>query len=314
MKANLNKDTCSATKARKILTLDNKNFLNSMISYIEVTKPPSTALLAFTAWATMVVASRSLYSGTLTTLALLAIILGCGGANAVSCYIDLDLDTVMERTQKRPLPSGRISPPSRALMWGIAQIAAATLIAGWFINLLSAACILAGAFGYLYIYSIWLKRKSSWNIILGGFSGGMPVLFGWSAATGSIDFLPFFIAAVVVLWIPNHIWSLAIYYSDDYKKVKVPMFSAIVDIKKALHCILATVVLMYAFSIFIYWCGDFGPVYLLTAVACGAAVTALNIFVCLRPSKKLSWTIFKISSPYLFILFLGMMIDVLIRF
>jgi len=171
-------------------------------------------------------------------------------------------------------------------------------------------CILAGAFGYLFVYSLWLKRRSTWNIILGGFSGAIPALFGWAAVRGSLELLPFLIGAVVVLWIPNHIWSLAIFYSEDYHKVKVPMFSAVVDIKKALHCIAATVVLMYIFSILIYICGDFGVYYLYIALATGAIAVAYSIYVYFKPSKKSAWVMFKISSPYLFLLFLGMIVDI----
>ncbi|HZK19003.1 MAG TPA: heme o synthase [Clostridia bacterium] len=286
------------------------NIRQSLVNYLEVTKPASVALLVFTAWATMFVAAggESLPLSFLIP-ALIAITLGCGGANTISCYIDLDLDTVMERTKKRPLPSGRIYPAEKALYWGIFQLLAAVVIA-WQINYLSSLCILAGAFGYLFIYSIWLKRRSSWNIILGGFSGAMPALFGWAAVKGSLELLPFLIGAVVVLWIPNHIWSLAIFYSDDYHRVEVPMFSAVVDIKKALHCIAATVILMYIFSILIYIYGGFGIYYLSIALVTGAVSVAYSIYVYFKPSKKSAWVMFKISSPYLFLLFLAMIIDI----
>lgn len=286
------------------------NLLQSAMNYIEVTKPLSVALLVFTAWATMFVAAAGeSLSLPFLILALSAVTLGCGGANTISCYIDLDLDSEMERTKKRPLPSRRIYPAYKALYWGVFQLLLAVVLS-WQINYLSSLCILAGAFGYLFIYSLWLKRKSTWNIILGGFSGAMPALFGWSAVKGSLELLPFLIGAVVVLWIPNHIWSLAIFYSEDYRKVKVPMFSAVVDIKKALHCIAATVILMYLFSLLIYFYGNFDIYYLLIAVVTGAVVVAFSIYVYFKPSQKSAWIMFKLSSPYLFLLFLGMIIDI----
>jgi protoheme IX farnesyltransferase len=151
------------------------------------------------------------------------------------------------------------------------------------------------------------------NVIWGGFSGGLPALFGWVAVSGSINLTALLIAAIVVLWIPNHIWNLAIFYSDDYQKVRVPMLPAVFELKKTLRCILATVLLMYLLSILLYFFGQFGPIYLGLALASGLFISLGNIYLVLRPSPQRAWIMFKLSSPYLFLLFMGMILDVWIR-
>ncbi|MDI6711190.1 MAG: heme o synthase [Bacillota bacterium] len=278
-------------------------------AYVQVTKPVSVLLLVFTALAVMVVAmSGHPFSGAQFALALAAVTLACAGANAVSCYVDRDLDAMMGRTRRRPVPSGRIYPPVRALYWGLFLFIVSLLLA-WRLNWVAWACLWGGMLGYVGVYSVWLKRKNSWNIILGGFSGGLPALFGWAAVTGEVSLLALLIAALVVLWIPNHIWSLAIFYRDEYAKVKVPMLPVVCDIKKALHCLLMTVIMMAACSVLIYFAGDWGPVYLATALALGAATLTLSAHVYRRPTRRAAWTLFKFSSPYLFFLFLAMMVD-----
>lgn len=287
---------------------------STALAYLEVTKPISVLLLVFTAIATMVVAT--VFNGAITTgqwaVAIAAVTLSCAGANAVSCYVDRDLDATMARTQKRPIPQGRISPAIRALYWGLLLFAASLALA-WTLNPWAFACLWGGMLGYVGVYSLWLKRKSSWNIILGGFSGGLPALFGWTAVTGSISLLPLAIAALVVLWIPNHIWSLAIFYHDDYAKVKVPMLPVTCETKKALHCLLSTVVLMVVCSILIYYLGPWGNIYLFSALATSLIALGVSVWVYLRPTRKNAWYLFKFSSPYLFVLFLSMMIDVWLR-
>ncbi|RKO66604.1 heme o synthase [Desulfofundulus salinus] len=286
------------------------DFWTTTLAYLEVTKPRSVVLLVFTALATMMVAIA--LNGPIPMFqfvaATVAVTLACAGANAVSCYIDRDLDASMIRTRKRPIPDGRINPPVRALYWGL-FLFVASLILGWMVNPIAFACLWGGMIGYVGIYSLWLKRRSSWNIILGGFSGGLPALFGWTAVTGKVDLLPLLIAALVVLWIPNHIWSLAIFYKEDYAKVKVPMLPVVCEARKALHCLLSTVILMVLLSILIYFAGSWGMVYLLTAIITGLAALGLSTYVYLHPTPQNAWFLFKFSSPYLFLLFLSMMLD-----
>ncbi len=280
-----------------------------IMAYIQVTKPISVALLVFTAVAMMVVAwAGHPFTWGQFLVATLAVTLACAGANAVSCYVDRDIDAIMGRTSRRPIPSGRIYPPVRALYWGLGLFAASLLFA-WSLNVVAWLCLWGGMLGYVGIYSLWLKRRSTWNIILGGLSGGLPVLFGWAAVTGEVSLTALLSAALVVLWIPNHIWSLAFFYRDEYAKVKVPMLPVVAEPKKALHCLLVTVILMALVSVGIYFAGGWGPLYLVTAAILGLVALALSVNVYLDPVPKKAWVLFKFSSPYLGVLFLAMMID-----
>lgn len=284
-------------------------------SYFEVTKPQSVFLLVFTAFGAMIVASRSMsfnlpFGGWLS--ALVAITAGCAGSNAITCYIDRDLDSVMARTKRRPIPSGAINPPEMALYWGIFLIGIALILA-LMRNPLSFLTMLLGVLDNVVVYSSLLKRRSAINIILGGFSGGLPVLFGWVYVANSINLTVILIAAMVVLWIPNHIWNLAIYYREDYAKAKVPMLPVVVEPEKAIRCIVLTVILLVIFSIGLYFAGNFGLIYLLTAAGFGLLILIGNFYLFLHPTKEHAWKMFKFSSPYLFILFLAMIADVLLR-
>ena len=288
------------------------SLLESVRAYVEVTKPASVLLLLFTGLAAMIVAAggMDLPPGLLARL-LPALALGCAGANTLTCYIDRDMDLVMERTRKRPIPSGRIHPPERALYWGL-LLTAISLALAWTISPLVFVLALVGFADNVLIYSLLLKRRSALNIILGGFSGGIPVLSAWAAVRGEIDLAALLIAAVVVLWIPNHIWNLAIFHAEDYKKVRVPMLPAIVSLEKTTRCTMATVVLMYVLSIALYFVADLGPIYLFTALVFGLFITVSNFLLALHPSREKSWLMFKLSSPYLFVLFLSMVADVIL--
>lgn len=287
--------------------------LASAKAYLEVTKPPSVALLVFTALGGMVVAAggQAIPPGLLLQ-ALLAATLGCAGANAITCYIDRDIDAVMERTKRRPLPTGRIDPPERALHWGAALTIASFTLA-WLINPLSFLCAAFGFFDNVLVYSLLMKRRSPLNVIWGGFSGGAPALFGWAAVKGSLSLTAFLIAALVVLWIPSHIWNLALFWSEDYKRVKVPMLPAVFTLKSTLRCLLTTVFLLYLFSIALGFVGGLGAIYLTTALVAGLVMVAGNLYIFIRPTRKKAWVMFKMSGPYLLILFVSMILDLLLK-
>ena len=281
-------------------------------AYVEVTKPASVLLLFFTGLAAMIVAAGGLDlpPGLLVRI-VPALALGCAGANTITCYIDRDMDQLMERTKRRPLPSGRIHPPERALYWGL-FLSVVSLALAWAVNPLVFLLGLLGFADNVLVYSLLLKRRSAWNIILGGFSGGIPVLSGWAAVRGGIDLTALLMAAVVVLWIPNHIWNLAIFHADDYRRVHVPMLPAVVSLEKTTRCTMATVLLMYLLSLALYFVGGFGLTYLAIAFIFGLFVTASNFVLALHPTREKSWVMFKVSSPYLFVLFLAMALDVLL--
>ena len=285
-------------------------FLHSLRDYIEVTKPKTVALLVFTSVATMMIAALSETSMVpiLMLAGLIAITASAAGCNTVTCYIDKDIDAVMRRTSRRPLPTGRIAPPERALVWGLFLIATG-LVLGLWINAVSFVILFLGVLDNVVVYSLWLKRRNPLNIVLGGFSGGLPAMFGWSAITGTITLLPVLLAGLVVLWIPSHIWSLAILSKDDYARAGVPMLPVVMKEKAALRCIVATVILMIPFSLAVYWEGGFGWIYAASALVLGAVVLLLNLYLFARPTRDNAYLAFKVSSPYLFLLFLSMVVD-----
>jgi len=283
-------------------------------NYVEITKPPIVLLLVFTSVATMAVAwSRSLqpFNANLFVIALIAITSASAGCDTLTSYIDRDIDAVMHRTKHRPLPSGRITA-KRALVWGL-LLSSVGLILAHSINLLSFVWIGLGVLDNVIVYSLLLKRRSPSNIILGGISGGLPVMFGWSAVTNGVALLPILLAALVVLWIPGHIWSLAIFTKEDYKRANVPMLPVVTNMTTAIRCIVSTVVLMVPLSLWVFFEGAFGLIYLGVAAIFGFAVLYINFRLFLHPDNKTAYQAFKISSPYLFALFLAMVVDSLLR-
>jgi protoheme IX farnesyltransferase len=283
-------------------------------NYIEVTKPPIVFLLVFTSLATMIVAWKHTLAPltpTLFAVAAVAVTAASAGCDTLTCYIDRDIDGIMYRTKHRPIPSGRIAPKN-ALAWGVFLSALGLVLAYW-INLLSFVWIALGIIDNVVVYSLFLKRRNPLNIILGGVSGGLPVMFGWSAVTNSVELLPVLLAALVVLWIPGHIWSLAIFTKEDYERARVPMLPVVTKLSTALRCIVSTVVLMVPFSLWIFFEGRFSLVYLAVVAVFGFWVLYVNLKLFLNPDKEMAYRAFKASSPYLFALFFGMIVDSLVR-
>lgn len=278
----------------------------SFKDYIEVTKPRSVFLLVFTALAAALVAA-DLYPTKPTTIlwALVALILGTGGTNALTGYIDRDIDAGMSRTKNRPIPSGRVEA-GKALAYSLCLITIATAIA-YLLHPLAALFMLIGVVDSAIVYNLISKRRSPLNIILGAPAGGMPVLVAWSAIAGKIELVPLMMAILIILWTPIHIWSLALYYSDDYEKVKVPMLPVITGHKATIRWIASFALALVAFSLLLI--SSFGGIYLITVAAAGAIIATMSIRLLFTPNKNMSWQLFKATSPYLFLIFLAMAID-----
>jgi protoheme IX farnesyltransferase len=281
-------------------------------SYVEISKPKLIFLLVVTSLGAMFVASiRTDIPLTLAQVVIgtLTAILGGAGCNVLTSYIDRDIDALMDRTRKRPLPSKRIDPARNALIFGLV-LTGASLVLAALQNVLAFACILLGVIDNVLVYSLGSKRRSSWNIILGGFSGGLAPLYGWAFVTGTIDMTALILGSIVVLWIPSHIWSLALYYRSDYKKANIPMLPVVVGLETAIKCIASTVMLMVAASFALYFYGGFGILYLSVSVITGAVVLGGYLYLFFHPSQELAWTLFKISSPQLFLLFTAAVLDI----
>jgi protoheme IX farnesyltransferase len=232
---------------------------------------------------------------------------GSAAADTLTGYNDRDIDAIMERTKNRPIPSGQISPRN-ALIFGLI-LTAVSLVCTWFINIWAFALMAFGLFDNIVVYSKWLKRRSPSNIILGGFSGGAPALIGYIAVTTQNIEIGLVMAGLVFLWIPTHIWSLALHVKKDYTKAGVPMLPVVSSERVSIRVIAGTTLMMVAFSVFPFFFNQFGIIYLVTAGAFGIAMIALSLWLLLHPSEKASWTVFKFSSPYLTALFIAFMVD-----
>ena len=285
--------------------------MSFLLTYLEVTKPRIWLLLVFTSLGGFLVASENTISFATGATVLTAVALGSAGSNTLTNYIDKDIDAVMNRTKLRPLPTKRLTPASRALYFGL-FLSAGSLILSSFINPICLVLMFLGIFDNVVIYSRLLKRRNPLNIILGGFSGGAPVLIGYAAVTNGVSEVALLMALLVIIWIPTHIWSLALHSKDDYSQVNVPMLPVIVSEKTAIRVISGSSILMVLFSLSPPILSSFGALYLYSAVILGISMLALNIWLFIKPSKEASWLVFKASSPYLGLLFLAFILDVLL--
>jgi len=278
-------------------------------NYYELTKPKIWYLLVFTAFGSAITASYStdtFLSPLQWVFLLVGIVTGSAAADALTGYNDRDIDAIMDRTKARPIPSGRISPRN-ALIFGL-LLTAISLFCAWSINYITLGLMAFGLFDNIIVYSKWLKRKSQSNIILGGFSGGVPALIGYVAVTTEHLEIGLAMAALVFLWIPTHIWSLALHVRKDYTKAGVPMLPVVAGEKRSVQVIAGTTLLMVVFSI-IPFLNQFGLIYFITAISGGIIMIVTSLWLLVKPSEKASWLLFKISSPYLTALFVAFMVD-----
>ena len=294
--------------------------------YYELTKPKIWYLLVFTAFGAALTASN-IYgieiSPATWTLMLFSVAAGSAATNTLTNYHDRDIDAIMERTKDRPLPSKRIYPAIKARNFGLV-LAGISLVLAFGISFTTTLEQGAWATGFIafglvnniIIYSYVLKRNSRTNIILGGLCGGSPPMIGWVAVSMSdLWTMGLAMAGLVFIWIPMHIWALTLHFKEDYNKVNVPMLTAVQSEKTSARAIAGSTVVMVLFSIAPFFIttesGEqmVGEVYLWTAIASGALMMALSIWVIAKPMEKAAWTLFKFSSPYLAVLFIALMVD-----
>ncbi len=294
--------------------------------YYELTKPKIWYLLVFTAFGAALTASN-IYNIPISietwALMLFSVASGSAAANTLTNYHDRDIDAIMERTKDRPLPSKRIYPAVKARNFGLA-LAGISLVLAFAISFTTtleqgiwATIFIAFALvNNIIIYSYILKRNSRTNIILGGLCGGAPPMIGWVAVTMSdLWTMGLAMAGLVFIWIPMHIWALTLHFKEDYNKVNVPMLTAVQSEKTSARAIALSTVVMVLFSIAPFFIttesGEnmVGDVYLWTAIASGALMLGLSVWVTIKPMETAAWTLFKFSSPYLAVLFIELMVD-----
>lgn len=237
--------------------------------------------------------------------------LAAGGANAINMVIDRDIDALMERTRRRPLVTGVLSP-RKALVFAIAlELAAAVVLATW-ANLLAAALALSATAFYVVVYSLWLKRSSKHNIVIGGAAGAVPVLVGWAAVTNSLDWAPVLMFGLIFFWTPPHFWALAIRHQDDYRAAGVPMLPVVMPIRQTIASMVRYCVVLVAVSLALVPIGDLGPIYGITALVFGVAFVIGTIRLGSDPTEARSMRLFSFSITYVTVLFVAVMADVLI--
>ena len=279
--------------------------------FVALTKPRIIELLLVTTIPTMFVAERGLPRVTLMVATLVGGTLAAGGANAINMVVDRDIDSIMRRTRNRPLVTGLISP-AQALVFAVGLEVAAFAELWTTVNLLSALLAVSATVFYVFVYTMWLKRTSKQNIVVGGAAGAVPVLVGWAAVRGSLGLAPVVLFALMFLWTPPHFWALAIRYREDYRSVEVPMLPAVASIEKTTAQILVYTVLVVVASAAFGVAAALGPLYWSAAALGGAAFVLLAGRLWRRPSEQSAMTLFHWSISYVTLLFVAMGIDVLI--
>lgn len=280
--------------------------------YVALTKPRIIELLLITTVPTMVVAEGGIPSLWLIFNTVLGGAFAAGGANAINMYVDRDIDAVMERTKGRPLVTG-VMTPRAALTFAIGLEVVAFLWLWYWVNLLSAVLAVAACLFYVFIYTLWLKRSSKSNIVIGGAAGAAPVLIGWSAVTDSLAWAPVILFLVIFYWTPPHFWALAIKYKDDYASADVPMLPSVASLRTTATRILLYTLLLWGLTLVFSPVADMGAVYLVAAIVLGAVFTWFAIELRRAPTTKLAMRVFTYSITYITLLFGAMALDVLVR-
>jgi len=282
---------------------------------IEISKPRIVILLVITAVTSMYAASK-LIGPELDTWGLIHIIIAGGlasaGSSALNHYYDRDIDPLMTRTSTRPIPSGRIKPNS-VLIYGLAVSVISVVYGALALNFVSAFFIALGIFFYVIIYTAWLKRLNSSNIVIGGFAGSAASMAGWSAATGSMDILGFLIGFLVFVWTPSHFWCLAMKMKDEYSAAKVPMLPVLIGMEKTSKYILINTLILLPYSLMLYAFG-LGIVYTVIAAASGGLMLVYHYKLTKLPTSEFAWKAYKVTAPYLTIIFLAVALDAAFHF
>lgn len=280
-------------------------------AYVALTKPRIIELLLVTTVPTMVVAARGFPPLDLVLATLVGGALAAGGANALNMYVDRDIDHLMSRTKGRPLVTGEITP-RQALVFAVVLEIVAGIELWLLVNGLSAVLALSATLFYVFVYTIWLKRSSTRNIVIGGAAGAVPVLVGWSAVTGGLDWAPVVLFAVIFAWTPPHFWALAIRYRDDYAAAGVPMLPAVVSLAATARRILGYTVALWATTLVFWAVGRMGVVYLVAAVVLGGIFTYRAAQLTRSATPERAMRLFSYSITYVSLLFGAMALDQLI--
>jgi protoheme IX farnesyltransferase len=281
------------------------NLGGSVKDYFMLMKPRVMSLVVFTAISGMLLAPGNIHP-LIAFVSILCITIGAGSAAAINMWYDRDIDAIMKRTQKRPIVTGAVKA-DEALAFGIITGTMAVIMMAVSVNIISAALLAFTILYYIYIYTIWLKRTSVQNVVIGGVSGALPPIIGWASVTGNISWQAFSLFAIIFIWTPPHSWALALYRSDDYKNCNVPMMPVIKGVLYTKKQIMFYSILMFFISLWPYFLNISSHLYLITAIISGLIFLyyAVNLFADTEQNhvaKKLFWY----SIFYLFIIFFSL--------
>ena len=300
-----------ALSARVGSTRAEAGWRETAAAYVSLTKPRIISLLLITTIPAMILAEQGMPPWWLIAATVLGGTLAAGGANAINCYIDRDIDAVMLRTQGRPLPLGKIEP-AHALVFALALEALAFLVLAASSNLLAASLAIAATAFYVFVYTLWLKRTSRQNIVIGGAAGAVPPLVGWAAVTGSLEAAPLVLFAIIFVWTPPHFWALSIKYRDDYARARVPMLPVVASLDETKTQIFWYAAALLPVSLLLVPTAGLGWIYLASALVLGAGfiVEAWRLRRDDRPGAAMG--VFRYSIYYLGLLFFAMAADQLL--
>jgi protoheme IX farnesyltransferase len=301
-----------AVSAARVPTAGDHRILDTVKAYVSLTKPRIIELLLVTTVPTMVVAARGLPGGWLILETLIGGTLAAGGANAINMYVDRDIDAIMHRTSRRPLVTGALTPGA-ALRFAVALEVAAFVELALLVNLLSAVLAVTATLFYVFVYTLWLKRTSTQNIVIGGAAGAMPVLVGWAAVRGSVSLAPVVLFLVIFVWTPPHFWALAIRYRADYAAAEVPMLPAVTSLEATARQIVAYTVVLWATTLAFGAVGGVGAIYWVSATVLGAVFLADAVRLYREPTEARAMRLFGWSITYLTLLFAAIAVDQLVR-
>jgi len=279
---------------------------------VALTKPRIIELLLITTLPTMIVAQRGLPPVWLMAATLLGGALAAGGANAINMFVDRDIDKLMHRTAKRPLVTGAVTPRNALIFAVTLEVVAFVELWGW-VNLLSAVLAISATLFYVFVYTLWLKRTSSQNIVIGGAAGAVPVLVGWAAVTDSLSWTPVVMFAIIFVWTPPHFWALAVKYKDDYQAASVPMLPAVATFRRTAREILVYSVILVGVSLLLAAVAKLGVLYVVGASVLGAVFIVMAVRLWRRATPKAAMQLFSYSITYLTLLFVVMAVDIFVK-
>ncbi len=275
--------------------------------YLALLKPRVMSLVVFTGFAGLVVAPGAMHP-LLAAVAVLCIAVGAGAAGAINMWYDRDIDALMERTRKRPIPAGRVAPDD-ALAFGVTLRLFSFMLMGLAVNWTAAALLaLANGF-YVFVYTVWLKRRTPQNIVIGGAAGAFPPMIGWAAVTGAVSLESIALFGIIFMWTPPHFWALALYRAGDYDKAGVPMLPVVAGAAKTKQQILIYSLLLVPLSFAPPVLGMAGIAYSAAAAVMGAGFLLLAVRVRRQPGERAARRMFRFSILYLFVLFAALIVE-----